>query len=183
MLAVCVVHQHHGELQCAGGVHGLEALDAGSGFLAAAYHARNQLRELLVQGGNQVAAIVNNNVGAYLQHAADIGKIFLLRAAVHGEDVEALMYQRGGYVVLGAQGVGAGDVHICTAGRQHLAQVGRLGLQVNAQGHFEPLEGLRLFKILLDAVQQGHVAADPAQLELPAFPQGNIFDVVCHNSL
>ena len=57
------------------------------------------------------------------------------------KDVEAFMHQRSGYVVLGAQGVGAGDIHIGPTCRQYLAKVRSLGLQVYAEGHFKALEG------------------------------------------
>ena len=100
-----------------------------------------------------------------------------------GKDVEAFVNQRGGYVVLGAQRIGAGDVHIGPAGGQHLAKMGRLGLQMHAQGHLQALEGLCFLKVFLDAFQKGHVGAYPAEFELPAFPQVAIFDMTCHNNL
>ena len=182
MFAVGVVHQHHRERKLAGRIHGLEPQDAGGGLLAAADHVRKQLRELLVQGGHQVSAVVDDDIRADFQHPADVLEVFLLRTAVDGKDVQAFVHQRGGDVVLRAQGVGARDVHIGPTGCQHLAQMGGLGLQMHAQGHLEALERLRPLEILLDSVQQGHVAAHPAQFELPAFPQVDIFDVTCHVS-
>ena len=181
MFAVCVVHQHHGEAELSGGVHGLQAQDAGGGFLAAADDPGNQPGILLVDEGDKVSSIVDDDIGAGLQDLPDIGKIFRFRGAVDGKDVEALVHQGGGYVVLRAQGVGAGDVHFCSAGGHDLAQMGGFGLQMHAQGHFQALERLGFLEIPLDAVQQGHVAADPAELELAAFPQVDIPDVTCHN--
>ena len=99
---------------------------------------------------------------------------------MNGEHVQAFVHQRGGYVVLRTQGVGTGDVHIGSAGGQYLAQMGGLGLQMHAQGHFQALERQCFFEFLLDTVQKRHVAADPAQLELTAFPQIDIFNVTLH---
>ena len=95
-----------------------------------------------MQGGYQVSPVVDDDVGTHFQHFSDIVEILFLVAAVDGEDIQALVYQRGGHVVLGAQGVGTGDVHIGPAGGQHLAQMRRLGFQMHAQGHLEPFERL-----------------------------------------
>ena len=170
MLAVCVIDQHHGELQLAGGVHGPQAQDAGSGFLAAANYVLKQLGVFVMQGGYQVSPVVNDDVGANLQHFPDIIEILFLVTAVYGKHVQSFVNQGGGYVVLGAQRVGAGDVHLGATGGQHLAEVGRLGLQMHAQGHLEALERLRFLKILLNAVQERHMGAHPAKFELAAFP-------------
>ena len=182
MLAVCVVYQHHGELQLARCVHGLQAQDTGGGFLAAANNIGDKLREFVMQGGYQVSPVVNDNVGAHLQHTADVFEILFFVAAVDGEDIKAFVHQGGRYVVLGAQRVGTRDEHFRSAGGQHLTQVSRLGLQMHAQGHFQAFEGLRFFEVFLDAVQKRHVRAYPAQFELSAFPQIDIFDVTFHKS-
>ena len=64
VLAVCVVHQHHGETEFSGGVHCLQAQDAGGCFLAAAYDPGDKLREFVVDGGYKVSAIVYDDIGA-----------------------------------------------------------------------------------------------------------------------
>ena len=106
-----------------------------------------------MQGGDQVSAVVYDHVRPHFQHPADIFKILLFGTAVDGEDIKAFVHQRCGHVVLGAQRVGAGDVHFCPAGGQYLAQMRRLGFQVHAEGHLQTLERLGLFKVLLNTVQ------------------------------
>ena len=93
------------------------------------------------------------------------------------KDVEAFVNQSGGYVVLGAQGVGTGDVHIGPTGSQNLAQMRGLGLQMHAEGYFKALEGQCPTEILLNSVQKGHVGAYPAELEFSAFPKVYVSDV------
>ena len=97
-----------------------------------------------------------------------------------GKHVQAFVNQRRGHIVLRTQGIGARDVHFGPAGSHHFAQMGSLGFQVDAQGHFEALERLCFFEIPLDPVQQRHMGTHPAQFELSAFPQVDIFDVTCH---
>ena len=181
MLAVGVVHEHHreGEFPCA--VHRLQAEDAGRRLLAAADHAGQQLRELPVNQRHQVSPIVDDDVRAHLQHAPEIILVLLHGRAVDGEDIEPLVDQRRGHIILRGQRVAAGGIHFRPAGGQAQAQARRLGLHVHAQGDLEPLERLRGHEIFLDAVKQRHVVADPLDLERSAFPQVDVSDVTGHS--
>ena len=105
---------------------------------------------------------------------------YILRTAVDGKDIESLADKRRGHVVLGGQGIAAGDVHLGSAGRKDLAKMGGLGLQMNAEGYFQPLEGQFAPKILFYAVQKRHMIPDPLYLKLSAFPEIDVSDVVCH---
>ena len=180
MLAVGIVHEHHREGQFPRAVHRLQAEDAGRRLLAAADHAGQQIRELPVNQRHQVSPIVDDDVRAHLQHAPEVILVFLHGRAVDGEDVEPLVDQRRGHVVLRTEGIAAGGVHFRPAGGQAQAQACRLGLHVHAQGDLESLERLRGHEIFLDAVKQRHVVADPLDLERSAFPQVDVSDVTGH---
>ena len=140
MLAVGIVDEHHREEELLLGVEGDEAVYACGGLLAAAYDVRNELGELAVDAGNQVASIVDDDVRADFKHAADVGLILLGSGSVPGEDIQTRVVEGCRNVVLGGEGIAAGDVHLRTAGGEHLAKVGRLGLKVYGQGYFQALE-------------------------------------------
>ena len=88
---------------------------------------------------HQVASVVDDDIGSAGDYLADIVHIFLLRAAVPGEYLEALMHESGGHVVLGGKGIGTGDVHLRPAGGQGLAEVGGLGLEMYREGYLQSL--------------------------------------------
>ena len=140
MLAVGIVDEHHREEELLLGVEGDEAVYACGGLLAAAYDVRNELGELVVDAGNQIASIVDDDVRADFKHAADVGLILLGSGSVPGEDIQTRVVEGCRNVVLGGEGIAAGDVHLRTAGSEHLAKVGRLGLKVYGQGYFQALE-------------------------------------------
>ena len=142
VLAVCIVYQHHGETELSGGVHRSESKDAGGGFLAAADDSGNEFREFVVEGCDKVSAVVDYDVGANLQDSSDILEVLLFIAPVDGEDAQAFVYQGRCYVVLGAQGVGARDIHFRAARCKDLAEMGGFGLQVYAEGNLQALERL-----------------------------------------
>ena len=180
MLAVRVVHEHHREPEDAGAVHRLEAQDAGGRLLAAADHVRDQLRELLVHQRHQVTAIVDDDVRAHLQHAAEVLLVLVHRGAVDGEHVQPGMDQSGRHVVLRGQRIAARGVHVGAAGGQAQAQARRLRLHVDAQRDFHAGKRLRFDEILLDAREQGHVVPDPLDLQRAALPQVDVSDMTGH---
>ena len=171
---------HHRELQGTGAVHRLEAQDAGGRLLAAADHVRDQVRELLVHQRHQVSPIVDDDVRAHFQHAAEVRLVLLHRGAVDGEHVQPCMGQSGRHVVLRGQRVAARGVHLGAAGGEAQAQARRLRLHMDAQRNLHPGERLGVDEILLDAVKQRHMVADPADLERSAFPQIDISDMAGH---
>ena len=180
VLAVRVVHEHHREPQGAGPVHRLQAKDAGGRLLTAADHVRDEFRELLVHQRHQVSPVVDDDVRAHLQHAAEVRLVLVHGGPVDGEHVQPFMDQRGRHVVLRGQRIAAGGVHFGAAGGQAQAQARRLRLHVDAQRDLHAGKGLRFDEILLDARKQGHVVTDPLDLQRAAFPQVDVSDVAGH---
>ena len=183
VLAVRVVHEHHRELQGTGAVHRLEAQDAGGRLLAAADHVRDQVRELLVHQRHQVSPIVDDDVRAHFQHAAEVRLVLLHRGAVDGEHVQPCMGQSGRHVVLGGQRVAARGVHLGAAGGEAQAQARRLRLHMDAQRDLEAGERLGFQEFLLDAVEQRHMVADPDDLLRAALPKVDVSDVTGHKRI
>ena len=140
MLAGGVVDQHHRESKLSGAVHLAQAENACGRFFAAADHLRDQVAVFRVHHVDQVAAVVNDDVRGGFQDAADAVFILFGAGAVDGEDVEAFVHEGGCDIVLGAQGIAAGDEHLRAAGGEHFAQVGRLGFEMDAEGNPQSLE-------------------------------------------
>ena len=81
-----------------------------------------------------------------------------------------------GHIVLGGQGITAGQVDFCAPLGQHQTQIGGLGFQVDGDGDAETGEGLFPFEPFLNGGQGGHEGAHPLDLGAAGFGQGHIFD-------
>ena len=82
MLAVGIVDEHHREEELLLGVEGDEAVYACGGLLAAAYDVRNELGELAVDAGNQVASIVDDDVRLMFETHFDMSEVFFFCRSV-----------------------------------------------------------------------------------------------------
>ena len=131
MLAGRVIDQHHGETELPGPVHGLEPEYAGGGLLTASYHARNELRVAAVYHVDQVSSVVDYDVRRRLDDFPDAPEVLLVARPVEGEHLEPLVREGGGDIVLGAERIAAGHVHLGPAGGEDLAQMRRLRLKMN----------------------------------------------------
>ena len=77
-----------------------------------------------------ISAVVHDQVGAALQRLHQQILILLRGDTVDTIGVHAQVGHGGGHVVLGGQGVAAGEMHVGPALPQYQAQVGGFGLQV-----------------------------------------------------
>ena len=171
MLAVGIVHQHHREAEFARTVHAHQAQYARGGFLAAAYDLVQELGELAVNQVHQVSAVVYDHIRTHFYDPAAVGHIFLRRRVVPGEDVQPVVHEGRCHVVLGGERVAAGHVHFGPACGEHLAEIGRLGLEMHRECHSEPGKGLFGAELLLKGTQQRHVMFYPFDLEPAVLPE------------
>ena len=181
MLALGVVDQDHRYTEPVLTVETLQAQDAGGSLLAAADDVGNELRELRMQDVDEVAAVIDNDVRAGLDDLPAVAPILLRSRAIPCEDIEAGVNESGGHVVLGGEGVAPGDVHLRAAGRQDLAEVRGLVLEMHREGYFQALEGPFSLELVLQAVEQRHVVPYPFDFQISVRPQGRIPDFACHS--
>ncbi len=174
VLGFGVVHRHHGAGEDARPLPGVQAVDAGGGLLTAAQQPVPVLGALAPHQGDQVAPVVHDQVGAALQ---GLHQQVLIPLHVHPVDAEGLHPQvghGGGHVVLGGQGVAAGEVHLGAPLPEDQTQVGGLGLQMDGDGDGQPLEGLLPAEALLNAAEGGHEVPHPLDLLMAGGGQGHI---------
>ena len=100
--------------------------------------------------------------------------------AVVRKDLQPAFGERRRDVVLRGKRVAAGNVHFGSSGREHLAKVCCLGLQMHRQSHPEPLKRLFFRKFILQGPEQRHVLFYPLYLHFPAFPKSGISYFTCH---
>ena len=81
----------------------------------------------------------------------------------------------GGYVVLGGQGVAAGEVDLGAPLPEDQAQIGGLGLQMDRDGDGQPGEGLFLAEPLLNSAEGGHEIPHPLDFLMARGGQGHVF--------
>ena len=179
MLAVSVVYKHHGEFELLCPVHGDKADNACGGLLAAADNVGDKLIVFGVDKVNKVAAVVDDDVGAYFNYPCDVAVIFLFGGIVPCKYLETVMYQSRSHIVLSGERVGACNIHIRTACCQHLAKVCCLCLQMNGEGYFKTCKGLGLGKFLFNTSQQGHILLYPLNFSCSAFPKLGISYLAC----
>ena len=133
-----------------------------------------------MEDADEVSAVVDDDVGAGLDDLSAVALILLRSRAVPGEDVEAGVHECRGDVVLRRERIAACDVHLGAAGRQDLAEVRGLGLEVYREGYFQALERKLFAEFFLQAVEQGHVVPYPLYFQFSVRPQGRIPDLACH---
>ena len=176
MLGLGVVDGHHGAGENARLLPGVEAVDAGGGLLTAAHEPLAVGGALVAQQGDEVAAVVHDEVGTALQGLHQQVLVALHVHAVDAEGLHAQISHGSGHVILGGQGVAAGEIHLGAALPQHQTQVGGLGLQVDRDGDGEALKGLFSAEALLNAAEGGHEVPHPLDLLMARGGQGHILD-------
>ena len=101
MFAGGIVDADHRKGKLPGAVHRLQAVDAGSRLFTSADDARDQLRHLIVDHVDEIAAIINDDIRPVFQHMADMGKVFLLSSPVPGMHFQAVGYKSSSHIILG----------------------------------------------------------------------------------
>ena len=152
MLAVGFVDHDHREAQLARAIHCLQAVDTGRCLLAAADDLRDEVGILRVHEVDQVAAVINNNIGRGFKHRAQAAFVFL-----HGERIRA------------------GNIHLCSTHFHDAAEVSGFRLEMHRQSDSQPRERLCAAEILADAAQNGHVSLHPFDFHLTRRRKSYIF--------
>ena len=164
VLAVRIVDKHHRKTQLPGAVHRQQAQDASRRLLAAADDLRDKLRVLRVHPMDEIAAVVDDDVGCRFEHGVDRALVLLRGRAVDGADVHPARGERRGDVILRGERVAARDVHFRATHLHHAAEPRGFCLQMHRERHTQPGEGLRLAEILRDGGEHRHMSRHPADL-------------------
>lgn len=115
-----------------------------------------------MQDMHHVPAIVDEQMRAALQALHEIVMVCFGRATVRGQNADPGGSQGRAYVVLRGQRVGAHRPDLRAAGRQRLAEAGRLGFQMDGHGHGKAPQRLFPGKALADEGQYRHMPLRPA---------------------
>ena len=164
VLAVRVVDEHHRKTQFPGAVHRQQAQYTGRRLLAAADDLRDKLRILRVHPVDEIAAVVDNDVGRRFEHGVDRTLVLLRGRAVDGADVHPARGEGRGNVVLRGERVAARDVHFRAAHFHDAAEPRGFRFQMHRERHAQPGERLRLAEVLRDGCEHRHMSRHPADL-------------------
>ena len=80
---------------------------------------------------NQIAAVVNYDIGSSLYYLGNMAVIFLIGSVVPREHVKTIVHQRSGYIVLSRQGIASRNIHFRASRRKNLTQISGFCLQMN----------------------------------------------------
>src|SRR5207237_8208554 len=83
-------------------LHRAQADDAGGRLLGAADDVLQEIAPRAVQLADQIAAVVHRHLRPVVERRLDVAEVGLPILALDGEDADALVTQRGRYVVLSA---------------------------------------------------------------------------------
>ena len=100
MFAIGVVHRNHGEFQPSLGSQGPQTQHAGGGFFRSAHHVGGQVGAFAMQQGNQIAAIVDDDLRFGIQGLMQKLIIFRRRGIVPGEYPDSGFCQRRRHIIL-----------------------------------------------------------------------------------
>ena len=118
--------------------------------------------------GDEVRAVVDDEIGRHVQDGVEIIVVLLLRLPFLGVDVEAvLLSERHGDGVVSGQGVAAREPDLRSGIRQRDSQHPGLGLGVQSHADFQTGEGLLVHEALAYVHEDGHVVLGPVEPEGP----------------
>ena len=138
-----------------------------------------QVRALAVQDADDVGAVVHGDVGAVVDAGVDVRVVRVVVLALDGVDADAVVVdQRGGHVVLRAQGVAGAEHDIGAAGLQRAHEVGGLGGDVQAGADAHARERLLLLEPLADGPEHRHVHVGPLDAQDALGGETDVLDVV-----
>jgi len=179
VLRVGVVHRDDRVLQCTISLHGAQADDPGGRLLGAGDDALEPRAALLVEGRDDIGAVVHGQGWAEGKRGLDVGvvRIPVLAADREGRDTE-VGHERCGDVILRRERIRGAQPHLGSPGHQGPHQVRGLGGHVEAGGELGARQGLLAFEPLADEAQHGHAHLGPLDAELPLAGEREIGDMV-----
>jgi len=146
-------------------VHRAQAVDAGRRLLAAADDGIDELGVVLVDRRDHVHPVVDRDRRLVVDDGVDGVVVVLVVDAANGVGGDVLVCVEGrAHVVVGRQGIAAGDGDLRAAQCQQFDEIGRLGLDVHR--HPDRLAGERLLglELLAKRLEDGHMLECPVHL-------------------
>ena len=156
-----IVHVDGGRAEGAALLHLVKPEHTGRGLLRDAVDARHERRVLVVHDLGEVAAVIQDHVGApavgALDGPADTPVVFLLGLALPGEDGDAGFGHRGSGVVLGREDVAGAPAHLRPQRPERLDQDGGLDGHMQAAGDARARQHLGLAELSAERHQPRHL--------------------------
>ena len=131
MLAVCVVHEHHRELQSTCLVELDKSEDTGCCLLATSDHVRNEVYILCMHEVHEVTAIVDDDIRSHLKNSSDVFLVLLWSSIIPSENIESRLNEGSGNIILGRKRVASCNIHLRTTCRENFAKICGLGLEMH----------------------------------------------------
>ena len=166
VLAVRVVDGEHRELQDAFGLHSLEPDDACRRLFASAPYLFSKIRSLSVDHADEIAAVIDDDVRSVRKAHLYVAEVFFFARSVDGEYIYAVICESSCDIVLSREDVASCCRELRAAGREDLAQIGRLRLHVDRERYLHAFERLRQFELLFKTAKKRHVVFDPLYLSV-----------------
>src|SRR5207248_3540827 len=114
----------------------------------------DQVSAILVQGGDQVGAVVHRHRRPVLQRGGDVAVVGVVVLSFDGEDADPVVRdQRGRGRIGGRERVGGAEHEVGATGLQGDREVGGFGGDVQAGGQPLPFEWLLAFEALADLLE------------------------------
>ena len=180
MLAVCIVHKHHRELESLCLVELDEAEDTCSCLLASTDHIRDKVYIFCVHEVHEVTAIVDDDIRSNLEDATDVVLILLWSRIVPCKHVKACLNESSRYVILSRKRVTSCYIHLRSTCCENLAKVSCLRFKMHGKSHLEALERKCRSELFLESIKERHVVPYPVNFESALRPELHISDFACH---
>src|SRR5262245_7620771 len=145
MLGLCVIDGDRREIELSIAQHGFQAVDAGRRFFGCSDDLGNQIWPFTDQGGNDVRAVVNDQMRLVIErdtHMLVVSLDCLTFDRVNRDPV--VLDQGGGHIVLGTQRIGGNQDSIDTGGAQGACKICSFGGHVSASHESKSLQWLFL---------------------------------------
>ena len=151
------------------------------------FRAAEDLGQLLaarrMQRVDKIAAIVNEELRMRVERLVDEIEIFLVRAVMPCEDLDAVFDERRRDIVLRRKRIAARDGNLRACMRKDLGHIGRLRLKMQRDRHADALERFRLRELLVHRVHDRHEVLDPFDLVMARRSKLNITNHGFHQKI
>ncbi len=159
-----VVDRYDGEAEHPLLGHGAEAHDTGRRLLVPSLHPGQQLASGGVQHGDEVRAVVDDEVRPHVQDGVEVGIVLLVALPLLGVRLQSIVLpERQRHRVIRREGIAGGQPHLGPRFLERQGQHAGLGLHVERHPDLQAFQGLLPGQSFANVRQHAHVRPRPFQ--------------------
>ena len=180
VLAVCIVHKHHRELECTSLIELNKAKNTCCGLLATADNLRNKVLIFSVHEIHEIATVIDDDVRSHLKHSSDVLLVLMSSCIIPCKHIQSRLHKSCCNVVLSRKRIASCNIHFGTTGCKNFTQVCSLRLKMHRKCDLKSLERKCSPELLLKTIEKWHMMFNPIYFQPAFLPKLRISNFACH---